>query len=103
MEMSIAALLLMVAVMLIRIPLKKAPKWFMGILWAIVALRLLVPVQITAHVGFMPDFGNIVNACFNGGKEAEEGPVTVSSGICELEKLVSGRGLGRSFWTLPLT
>ena len=83
MEMSIAALLLMVAVVLIRIPLKKAPKWFMGILWAIVALRLIVPVQVTAHVGFMPDFGNIVNACFNGREEAEEGPVTVNSGINE--------------------
>ncbi len=82
-EMSIAALLLMVAVVLIRIPLKRAPKWFMGILWAIVALRLLVPVQITAHVGFMPDFGNIVNVCFNGGEEKEAGPVTVNSGIHE--------------------
>ncbi len=83
MEMSIAALLLMVAVALIRIPLKRAPKWFMGILWAIVALRLLVPVQVTAHVGFMPDFGNIVKACFDQEKEAEEGPVTVNSGIYE--------------------
>ena len=83
MEMSIAALLLMVAVALIRIPLKRAPKWFMGILWAIVALRLLVPVQVTAHVGFMPDFGNIVKACFDQEKEAEEGPITVNSGIYE--------------------
>ena len=85
MEMSIAALLLIVAVAVIRLPLRKAPKWFMGILWTIVALRLLVPVQITAHVGFMPDFGNIVNACFDGEKEtaAEEGPVSVNGGIYE--------------------
>jgi beta-lactamase regulating signal transducer with metallopeptidase domain len=65
-EMSIAALLLIAAVVLIRIPLRRAPKWFMGVLWAIVALRLLIPVQVTAqHVGFMPDFGNIVDACFD--------------------------------------
>lgn len=83
MEMSIAALLLIVAVVLIRIPLRKAPKWFMGILWAIVALRLIVPVQVTAHVGFMPDFGDIVTACFDGEKEAQDGPVSVSSGIYE--------------------
>ena len=81
MEMSIAALLLMVAVVILRLPLKKAPKWFMGILWAIVALRLIIPVQVTAHVGFMPDFGRIVNACFNKGKEVQAVPAAVNSGV----------------------
>ena len=84
-EMSIAALLLIAVVSIIRIPLRRAPKWFMGVLWTIVALRLLVPVQITAHVGFMPDFGNIVNACFDGENDTEtaEGPVSVNGGIYE--------------------
>ena len=64
-EMSMASILLMIAVSLIRIPLKKAPKWFMGVLWAVVALRLLVPLQIQSDIGFMPDFGKIVNSTFS--------------------------------------
>ncbi len=43
--MSMTAILLMIAVVLIRIPLKKAPKWFMGVLWAVVAIRLVIPSQ----------------------------------------------------------
>lgn len=60
-EMSMAAVLLIVAVALLRIPLKKAPKWFMGVLWTIVALRLLVPIQIESGLGFMPDFGQVTS------------------------------------------
>ncbi len=66
-EMSFAAVLLIAAVILLRIPLRKAPKWFMGVLWTIVAVRLLVPVQIQSGIGFMPDFGNIVGSIW--GKE----------------------------------
>lgn len=61
-QMSMAAILLIVAVALLRIPLKKAPKWFMGVLWTIVALRLLVPVQIESNLGFMPDFGGVIQS-----------------------------------------
>ena len=60
-EMSMAAVLLIVAVALLRIPLKKAPKWFMGVLWTIVALRLLVPLQVESGLGFMPDFGQVTS------------------------------------------
>ena len=67
-EMSMAAVLLIVAVALLRIPLKKAPKWFMGVLWTIVALRLLVPIQIESGLGFMPDFGQVTSRVT--GKEA---------------------------------
>ena len=71
-EMSMASILLMIAVSLIRIPLKKAPKWFMGVLWAVVALRLLVPLQIQSDIGFMPDFGKIVNSTFSKGAAAKK-------------------------------
>ena len=50
-EISIVASFLMLAVIIFRLPLKKAPKWFMGVLWAIVALRLLFPFQIESKVG----------------------------------------------------
>lgn len=49
-QMSMAASGLMLAVMALRIFLKRIPKWFMGVLWAVVALRLIVPVQIESHI-----------------------------------------------------
>ena len=59
-EMSVAAAFLMLAVIRIRIPLKKAPKWFMGVLWAIVALRLIMPFQIETSFGLLPDIGGMI-------------------------------------------
>ena len=61
-EMSVAAAFLMIAVMLIRIPLKKAPKWFMGVLWAIVALRLVLPFQIESKIGLLPNIGEMIES-----------------------------------------
>ena len=42
-NMSIAASWLILAVVLLRFILKKAPKWVAVLLWGIVALRLGVP------------------------------------------------------------
>ncbi|WP_029233239.1 M56 family metallopeptidase [Butyrivibrio sp. VCB2006] len=75
--MSIAALVLMIAVIIVRIPLKRAPKWFMGALWAIVALRLIVPVQFESGLGFMPNFGSAVEQFFADGDTKNE-EMTVS-------------------------
>ncbi|MDC7293040.1 hypothetical protein NXH67_05890 [Butyrivibrio sp. DSM 10294] len=70
-EISIAASFLMMAVILIRFLLKKAPKWFMGVLWAIVALRLLFPFQIEASIGFMPRFGDGIESFFVGANDSD--------------------------------
>ena len=63
-EISIVASFLMLAVIIFRLPLKKAPKWFMGVLWAIVALRLLFPFQIESKIGFLPDVGSRIESFF---------------------------------------
>ena len=42
-NMSIVASWLILAVVLLRFILKKAPKWVAVLLWGIVALRLVVP------------------------------------------------------------
>ena len=63
-EISVAASFLMLAVIILRMPLKKAPKWFMGVLWAIVVLRLIFPFQIESSVGLLPDFGNGIKGYF---------------------------------------
>ena len=42
-NMSISAGYIVLAVLLLRLLLKKAPKWIMVVLWGIVAVRLICP------------------------------------------------------------
>jgi beta-lactamase regulating signal transducer with metallopeptidase domain len=49
-NMSVSAAVLIVAVVLVRLIFRKAPKWTRAILWAIVALRLVCPVMISSPV-----------------------------------------------------
>ena len=50
-NMSIAASWLILAVVVLRFLLKKAPKWIVILLWGIVALRLAVPRSEERRVG----------------------------------------------------
>lgn len=54
-NMSICASCLVVAVLLLRLVLKKAPKWINVLLWGIVALRLLIPVSIQSDLSLVPE------------------------------------------------
>ena len=58
-NMSITASWLVLAVILLRILLKKAPKWIRGILWSIVAIRLLIPVSIESILSLIPSANTI--------------------------------------------
>ncbi len=53
-NISITASWLVLAVLLARLLLKKAPKWVNCLLWAIVALRLLVPFNIESSFSLVP-------------------------------------------------
>ncbi len=53
-NMSITASWIALAVMLLRLPLKKAPKWIMGVLWAFVALRLILPISLESVLSLIP-------------------------------------------------
>lgn len=53
-NMSIAASWLILAVMLIRFVLKRAPKWITVLLWCIVALRLAVPFSFESALSLIP-------------------------------------------------
>ena len=70
-EMSIAALLLILAVVLLRFPLRRAPKWFMGVLWAIVALRLRLRREPAGH-RFIYAGRYILPVSFGGGGDRPE-------------------------------
>ncbi len=53
-NMSISASVIVLIVVLLRLFLKKAPKWIVCVLWAIVALRLLLPVLPESAFSLMP-------------------------------------------------
>ena len=53
-NMSIAASWLVLAVLLLRFVLKRAPKWVNVLLWGIVALRLLLPFSIESALSLIP-------------------------------------------------
>ena len=53
-RMSISAGILTLAVALLRLALRKAPKWACCLLWLLVALRLLCPVLPEMWLSPMP-------------------------------------------------
>lgn len=53
-NINVSASILIIAVIAARILLKKAPKWCVMLLWAIVALRLVIPVPIESAFSLIP-------------------------------------------------
>lgn len=53
-NMSIAASWLVLAVILLRFVLKKAPKWVNPLLWGVVALRLVMPFSVESALSLIP-------------------------------------------------
>ncbi len=53
-NMSISASWIVLAVLLLRLLLKKAPKWITVLLWAIVAVRLICPFSIESAMSLIP-------------------------------------------------
>lgn len=54
-QLSITASLLVAAVLVLRLVLRRAPKWVFCLLWGVVALRLLVPVSVESVVSLVPE------------------------------------------------
>ncbi len=52
--MSITASWLILAVVAVRFLLKKAPRWIVCLLWALLAFRLICPVSIVSPVSLIP-------------------------------------------------
>ena len=53
-NLSISASWLILAVLVLRVVLKKAPKWVMPLLWGVVALRLACPFSIESALSLIP-------------------------------------------------
>ncbi len=61
-NMSISASWIVLAVLLLRLLLKKAPKWITVLLWGIVAVRLICPFTIESIMSLMPSVETITKA-----------------------------------------
>ena len=53
-NMSISASWLIFAVLILRLVLKKAPKWVNVLLWGIVAIRLICPFSFESALSLIP-------------------------------------------------
>jgi len=82
-NMSIAASWLILAVVLLRFILKKAPKWVAVLLWGIVALRLVVPFSFESALSLIPSAET-----FNAHNIQYETPA-ISSGIPAVNNAVN--------------
>lgn len=58
-QVSLQGSVVILAVMLLRLALKKAPKRTICLLWLLAGLRLLVPVQIESPVSLQPDYDRV--------------------------------------------
>ncbi len=70
-SLCLPASILIIIAILFRFVFKKAPKWLMGIMWTIVALRLIIPFQFESSIGFLPNVGNRLEAFFIGNNESD--------------------------------
>lgn len=60
-NMSITASVMILAVILFRVVFKRIPKWLYGIMWAMVAIRLIVPFSFESALSFAPNVQKISN------------------------------------------
>lgn len=87
--MSVSAGVILLAVLLLRLPLKKAPKWITVLLWSIAAFRLVCPVTVESAVGLIPSFagtlqvGDALDAGIisNAGDISDDGNSGIDNGV----------------------
>ena len=82
-NMSISASWLVLAVMILRFVLKKAPKWINVLLWGIVAIRLICPFSFESTLSLIPSAETIP---LNIGMDTTP---TINSGISAINNAVN--------------
>ena len=82
-NMSISASWLILAVLLIRFALKKAPKWVNVLLWAIVAVRLICPFSIESALSLIPSVETISPEIMM------DWTPEISTGVSSIDKVVN--------------
>ena len=82
-NMSISASWLVLAVLILRFVLKKAPKWINDLLWGIVAIRLICPFSFESPLSLIPSAETIP---LNIGMDSTP---TINSGISAINNAVN--------------
>lgn len=83
-NMSITAGWIVLAVLLLRLCLKKAPRWITCLLWGLVALRLIIPFNIESPLSLIPSAETVVHT------ELESRPlIEVDSGFANIDKPIN--------------
>lgn len=92
---SVSASWLILAVILLRLVLKKAPKWISCALWALAAVRLLCPVSIESTLSLVP------GAQVFPQQAVVRAPSDVHTGLAAVEEPVNGYPVGGHFGGTP--
>ncbi|MBR3691795.1 MAG: hypothetical protein IKL89_03740 [Clostridia bacterium] len=93
-NMSISAGWIVLAVMLLRPLLKKAPRWIPVLLWGIVALRLVLPVSVESALSLIPSAETVSPEILS------DATPSVSTGIPLLDSTINPV-IGESFAPAP--
>ncbi len=80
-NLSIAAGWMLPVVLLLRLCLKKAPRWITCVLWGLVALRLVLPFSIESPISLIPSAQTVV-----GTAETDGTAPMVDSGLSAIDK-----------------
>lgn len=102
-SISIAANWMILAVLVLRFLLKKAPRRAICILWAMVAVRLLLPVSLESTVDFIPETTSAIQEAVDTSLIHPE-TVTFHTGIVTPQEGISGTSAssGQSISVIPL-
>ena len=95
-NMSITASWLILAVIVIRLLLKKAPKWISCALWALVAIRLICPLSFESKLSLIPTSQTIPQNI------AMQATPQIDSGIAIVNDVINPV-IARQFTPDPLT
>ena len=82
-NMSIAGSILVLVVILLRLVLKKAPKWVNVLLWGVVAVRLICPFSFESAVSLLPGTETISPAIMT-----DKEP-TIQTGVSTLDSIIN--------------
>lgn len=103
-NMSISACWMILALLLIRLMLGKAPKWLFVLLWGLVAVRLLCPVSIESVLSLIPSGQTISpEILLDTTPELETGIPVVSGFVNPVLSVSNTPGIGESVNPLQVT
>lgn len=100
-NMSISASWLILAVLILRLVLKKAPKWVNVLLWGIVAVRLICPLSFESALSLIPSSETIPLDIEMAAKPTIDSGVPAINSVVNPVLLKATIGAKRSHW--PIT